>query len=185
MKKMKQKKGFTLIEVIVVIAILAILAAIAIPSITGYVEKAKETHDLNVASQYMRAAAIVMTDPSKGFYKYSYEWYAFKWGYTTDGKGNMNAHMGYAVVENGLPVEIHDHGRDSFIQNEVAVLMGWADKNGKLAFVPRPQSKVVERTGIAGNSFIFYFNIETGEILVDKGSEKWITELGVDAELVP
>jgi len=42
MKKLN-KKGFTLIELIVVIAILAILAAILIPAITGYISKATDS----------------------------------------------------------------------------------------------------------------------------------------------
>lgn len=40
MKKHLNKKGFTLIELIVVIAILAILAAIAIPAYSNYKERA-------------------------------------------------------------------------------------------------------------------------------------------------
>lgn len=40
--RLKSKKGFTLIELIVVIAIIAILAAILIPRFTGFSEKAKE-----------------------------------------------------------------------------------------------------------------------------------------------
>ena len=40
--KMKDKKGFTLVEIIVVLVILAILAAIAVPSVLGYVEEAKK-----------------------------------------------------------------------------------------------------------------------------------------------
>ena len=36
------KKGFTLVEIIVVLVILAILAAIAVPSVLGYVEEAKK-----------------------------------------------------------------------------------------------------------------------------------------------
>lgn len=39
----KNKKGFTLIELIVVIAILAILAAIAIPTFIGVTDNAKTT----------------------------------------------------------------------------------------------------------------------------------------------
>lgn len=39
-KKLKNKKGFTLIELIVVIAILGILALIAIPRFTGFQESA-------------------------------------------------------------------------------------------------------------------------------------------------
>ena len=39
--KKGNKKGFTLVEIIVVLVILAILAAIAVPSVLGYVEQAK------------------------------------------------------------------------------------------------------------------------------------------------
>lgn len=41
-KKLKDKKGFTLVELIVVLVILAILAALLVPSLTGYINKAKE-----------------------------------------------------------------------------------------------------------------------------------------------
>lgn len=45
MKKMN-KKGFTLIEMLVVIAIIAILVAIVIPTVSNATEKAKQATDL-------------------------------------------------------------------------------------------------------------------------------------------
>lgn len=41
-RNFKNKKGFTLVELIVVLVILAILAALLVPALTGYIDKAKE-----------------------------------------------------------------------------------------------------------------------------------------------
>ena len=38
-RKLKDRKGFTLVELIVVLVILAILAALLIPALTGYIDK--------------------------------------------------------------------------------------------------------------------------------------------------
>lgn len=60
----KDKKGFTLVELIVVIAILAILALILIPAITGYVSKAENSRDeANARSIYSAAMFEKAVDP--------------------------------------------------------------------------------------------------------------------------
>lgn len=41
-RKMKNEKGFTLVELIVVLVILAILAALLVPALTGYIDKANQ-----------------------------------------------------------------------------------------------------------------------------------------------
>ena len=45
MKNLKNKKGFTLTELIVVIVIIGILAAVLIPTLTGYIKKANQSAD--------------------------------------------------------------------------------------------------------------------------------------------
>lgn len=49
MKERNTRKGFTLIELIVVLAIIGVLAAMIIPSLIGYVRKAKRTSDISAA----------------------------------------------------------------------------------------------------------------------------------------
>lgn len=62
MKKLN-KKGFTLIELIVVIAILAILAAILIPAVTGYISKAEQARDAaNCRSLYAQTSLETMLE---------------------------------------------------------------------------------------------------------------------------
>ena len=56
MKKIKNTKGFTLMEMLIVVAIIAILIAIAIPSFTAQLEKAREAADIaNIRSAYAEA----------------------------------------------------------------------------------------------------------------------------------
>lgn len=58
LKKLKKnkKKGFTLVELIVVLVILAILAALLIPTLTGYIDKAKEKQITAETRQVVMAA---------------------------------------------------------------------------------------------------------------------------------
>ena len=56
MKKIKNTKGFTLMEMLIVVAIIAILVAIAIPTFTAQLEKAREAADIaNIRSKYSEA----------------------------------------------------------------------------------------------------------------------------------
>ena len=62
MKKKLNRKGFTLVELIVVIAILAILAGVAIPVYSGYIKKANEAADYQQLDALKTAGAFVYTE---------------------------------------------------------------------------------------------------------------------------
>lgn len=62
MKKLKNSKGFTLMEMLIVVAIIAILVAIAIPTFTNQLEKAREATDLaNLRGAYAEVMASALT----------------------------------------------------------------------------------------------------------------------------
>lgn len=60
--KRKDKKGFTLVEVIVVLVILVILLAIAIPSVTQYISKAKDKEAQLTARNIYLAASVALSE---------------------------------------------------------------------------------------------------------------------------
>ena len=55
-KRRSKKDGFTLVELIVVLVILAILAALLIPTLTGYIDRAKEKNVIAETRQCVMAA---------------------------------------------------------------------------------------------------------------------------------
>lgn len=58
MRKIKNSKGFTLMEMLIVVAIIAILVAIAIPTFTSSLEKAREAADAaNLRAAYAEVIA--------------------------------------------------------------------------------------------------------------------------------
>ena len=62
MKKLN-KKGFTLMEMLIVVAIIAVLVAIMIPTFSGILERSRETADIaNIRSAYAEAIVSYLND---------------------------------------------------------------------------------------------------------------------------
>ena len=62
----KSKKGFTLTEMIVVLVIIVILIALLVPTLVGYIDKAKEKSAMAEGKQVLTAAQTI-TSESYGF----------------------------------------------------------------------------------------------------------------------
>ena len=63
MNKIKNSKGFTLMEMLIVVAIIAILIAIAIPTFTTSLNKARvATDEANIRSGYASLMADILTN---------------------------------------------------------------------------------------------------------------------------
>ncbi|MCD8574917.1 MAG: type II secretion system GspH family protein [Erysipelotrichaceae bacterium] len=92
-KKIKNRKGFTLIELIVVIAILAVLAAIIIPTVSSSIQRANEARDLaNSRSIYAQVAIDVLSNETgAGSYNANGEPAGVECRYTVSTGGTISA----------------------------------------------------------------------------------------------
>ena len=109
--KKNNKKGFTIVELVIVIAVIAILAAVLIPTFTGVTERAKE----NAAMQNARNAwTEYMTEHAD---KADYE-------ENICIKSTVDTKDYYFHVENGQfnekAVESHDTAHTGFVKYEVS-----------------------------------------------------------------
>ena len=62
MMKLRSKKGFSLVELIIVIAILGIIAVIAVPNLTSVQKNSQVNADIRTAEQIGKAVRIWLTD---------------------------------------------------------------------------------------------------------------------------
>lgn len=60
MKKLLNKKGFTIVELVIVIAVIGILAAVLIPTFSNVIESANKTADLQEAQSTLKAYTAFM-----------------------------------------------------------------------------------------------------------------------------
>ena len=68
MIKRNNKKGFTIVELVIVIAVIAILAAVLIPTFAGIINKAQQSSDIQAVRQMNTAltAAFAVEKPANG-----------------------------------------------------------------------------------------------------------------------
>ena len=59
MKKKKNRKGFSLVELIVVLVIMAILAAALVPTLIGYIKQTRQSNAKNEAAAVVSAAQTI------------------------------------------------------------------------------------------------------------------------------
>lgn len=64
LNKKKNNKGFTLVELVIVVAILAILVGLLAPQYTKYIEKSRQSADVNNMEELVKAIEVYSVDRS-------------------------------------------------------------------------------------------------------------------------
>lgn len=134
MKKVNNRKGFTLVEIIVVLVILAILAAIAVPSVLWYVEEAKAIYTVIQVEETKLANEIDYTDKPSNYNRaedYMYAKICDKSKFNTVGEGIVSQKTGIPKVSN-----IHS---DSKIY-----ILNWTSEDGKIIDAQITKNKKVD-----------------------------------------
>ena len=134
LKKLTNKKGFTLMEMLIVVAIIAVLVAIAIPTMSNQLEKAREATDAaNLRAAYAECAAEMISDTTnaKGYYK------KVNPVQTTEGF----AHLGEDVTIGGVNLET----TVTFIKKGTPIYVNYA-ADGTCAIAATATAGFTERT---------------------------------------
>ena len=118
MKKMNEKKGFTLAELLIVVAIIAVLVAVAIPVFTAQLDKARAATELaNARSTYAEAVSQYLTDDTKTSLTKTYDGIAYA-ATTTDSGATWTV---------TLTTKKSTSGKDSYSFPEAAAAGGGAN----------------------------------------------------------
>ena len=156
------KKGFTLVELIVVLVILAILAALLIPTLTGYIDRAKEK---NVIAQTRSILSAVQTEVDDAYGTDSNHWIGGTTHYTFASKDGTYIDGADNKVDSTTLVNSYQE-----ITN-LAEVSNLSKNDSYFLAVVSPQAKVHFIMYNDGKGHIgLYFN-ETQEYLVYKTSE--------------
>jgi len=131
-KKLRNKKGFTLVELLIVIALLGILAGIAIPRMTGLTEGAKKSADQATVQTLMRdtqvaivsgqlsteaiVATLITDDKVKGTY---FDGYVMPTSQTSEAAYTIKIYLQKADT-NLYNIEISDNGTTPVVTTGVA-----------------------------------------------------------------
>ncbi len=203
MKKINLKnQGFTLVELIIVVAIIAVLATVLAPQYLQYVERTRESNDLQMASNLVDAVIVAVADPSSDLPPGQFV--EVLWitgdesGTTTKGSIIIRHNDGWRTSvfndsdpdKNVLGTSGDINDLKAFADNVFMILDGTtATHIDNSQWWQTPYQDAESTLGNAGN-LSFHVNTSTGEIALSKGAvvtadpNRWI-ELGLNVTPTP
>ena len=144
MKKINNRKGFTLVEIIVVLVILAILAAIAVPSVLWYVEEAKAIYTVIQVEEARLENERDYTDKGDSYHNMEdmYTKLRNKTADNPDGENIIAKKTGIKSMDFIYSGDSDDSGKD------YVYLLHWTSDDGKKIQAELYKNKQVKITSI-------------------------------------
>lgn len=142
MIKRFNKKGFTLVEIIVVLVILAILAAIAVPSVLGYVEEAKAIYTVIQVEEARLENEIDYTDKGDS-HKNMEDMYKKLCNNTANNPDGENIISNKVGIKSMDWIYSGDSNKDGYVY-----LLHWTSDDGKKIQAELYKNKQVKITSI-------------------------------------
>lgn len=144
MKKINNRKGFTLVEIIAVLVILAILAAIAVPSVLWYVEEAKAIYTVIQVEEARLENEIDYTDKGDSYHNMEdmYTKLRNKTADNPDGENIIAKKTGIKSMDFIYSGDSDDSGKD------YVYLLHWTSDDGKKIQAELYKNKQVKITSI-------------------------------------
>ena len=141
MKKINNRKGFTLVEIIVVLVILAILAAIAVPSVLWYVEEAKAIYTVIQVEEARLENEIDYTDKGDSYHNME-DIYKKLRNNTADNPDGEN------IISNKVGIKSMDWIYSNESKDGYVYLLHWTSDDGKKIQAELYKNKQVKITSI-------------------------------------
>ncbi len=188
-------KGFTLVELIIVVAIIAVLATVLAPQYLQYVERSRESSDVQQAAQIMDAAMIAVVDAVNAGEIPPGTIVQVGW-VTTEAASRGEVYIGEARVgvESSaiLPSDYVTDAGDVFsgARDRLCSILGVEASNRNFLTFKYCEYDVSESAVASESTFRFHLNTATGEIALaapssDPAKNVWVDELGMKITRVP
>ncbi len=200
-KSNNTNKGFTLVELIIVVAVIAILATVLAPQYIRYVERSRQSNDLQVATNLMRATTVALADPMSNVPSGSVLEVLWATGEGTNpdyygGKlyiREPRVDSRQSVIASRTVAYEGVSGAETLahLQEMILATMGVSDIEEDFTGTGAV-GQLRDAESAAGNStsFCFHIHTTTGEIALagwsqDGDVNDWIDEIGVEATRAP
>ncbi len=200
MKKINNK-GFTLVELIIVVAIIAVLAAVLAPQYLRYVERARQSNDLQIATSIIKATQVAMADPKSGIPSNRLVEVLWNTGPevspqsrlgtvlirypSTGGRNSVLKSTIPSLTSSDQTKEEQDHFNTMILEILGIAPEAYTDwgAGGYLGMMQKAQSTVGQST-----SFVIHVDSTTGQVALASyptaaDSNVWIDEIGVNGVL--